>query len=82
MTHLTTIQLDKSTKNQLDKLKEYKRETYDEVVKNLVEVAEILKKEPELKEEVLEEIAEARKHIRMGKGLTTKQLIAELGIKI
>ena len=82
MSRLTTIQLEKSTKNKLEKLKEYKRETYDELVNKLIEISEFVNAEPELKEEFLEEIEDARKEIKAGKGISTEKLLKELGIKL
>ena len=67
MAKLTSIQIEKSTLNKLKNFKEYKRETYDELINKLMGVIEVLsKKEPELKEEVIQEVEEARKEIRGG----------------
>jgi len=83
MGKLTSIQIEKSTLNKLKDFKEYKRETYDELIDKLMKIIIALsKKEPELKEEIIQEIEEARKEIREGKGISTKQLIKELGIEI
>lgn len=83
MHQLTSIQIEKSTLNRLKNFKEYKRETYDELINKLMKIIEALsKKEPELKEEVIQEVEEARKEIREGKGVSTKQLIKELGLEI
>ena len=76
----TTIQVTERTKKDLDALKEYPRETYNDVIERLVEVREILSENKELREDVLEEMAEARKEIKAGKGLTTKQLLKELEV--
>ncbi|MBW2975583.1 hypothetical protein KY366_07725 [Candidatus Woesearchaeota archaeon] len=83
MGKLTSIQIEKSTLNKLKDFREYRRETYDELINRLMEIMTVLsRKEPELKEEVLQEIEEARKEVREGKGISTKQLIRELGLKI
>ena len=74
----TTIQLEAGTKDRLEELKEYPRETYDDVVVKLVQIAEHLESEPELKKEVLEEIEAARRDIEAGKFLTTDHLLKEL----
>lgn len=80
---LTSIQVNKSTLNKLKNFKDYKRETYDELLNKLMKIIEFIsKREPELKEEVINEIEEARKEIKEGKGISTKQLIRELGIQI
>lgn len=83
MENLTSIQINKKTLNKLKEFKDYKRETYDELLNKLMIVMEFIsKKEPELKEEVIKEIEEARKEIKEGKGISTNQIIRELGIKI
>lgn len=83
MENLTSIQINKKTLNKLKEFKDYKRETYDELLNKLMKVIEFIsKREPELKEEVIKEIEEARKDIKEGKGISTKQLIRELGIEI
>lgn len=83
MEDLTSIQVNKSTLNKLKNFKDYKRETYDELLNKLMKIIEFIsKREPELKEEVINEIEEARKEIKEGKGISTKQLIRELGIQI
>jgi len=83
MKDLTSIQINKLTLNKLKNFKDYKRETYDELLNKLMKIVEFIsKKEPELKEEVIKEIEEARKEIKEGKGISTKQLIRELGIEI
>ena len=82
VSRLTTIQLELSTKNKLEKMKEYKRETYDELVNKLIDISEFVNAEPELKEEFLEEIEDANKEIEAGKGISTDKLMKELGIKL
>jgi len=76
----TTIQLDTSTKHRLDELKPYPRATYDEVVVQLIQVSEHLSKEPELKDEVIKEIEEAMEEVRLGKTVSTDELLKELNI--
>lgn len=83
MENLTSIQIHKSTLDRLKSFKEYQRETYDELINKLMKIVEFIsKKEPELKEEIIREIEEARKEIREGRGISTKQLIKEMGIEI
>ena len=40
-TQITTIKLDKSTKSRLDGLKEYHRESYDEVITKVLDIINI-----------------------------------------
>jgi len=44
---ITTIKLLKSTKERLDKLKVYKRESYEEVIEKVLEIFNLLRTSPE-----------------------------------
>jgi hypothetical protein len=44
---ITTIKLSKTTKSRLDKLKSYKRESYDEILEKILEILNISKVSPE-----------------------------------
>jgi hypothetical protein len=85
---VTTIQLDEKTKEMLDKIKVYHRETYDELVRRLVasysksydnagliETLEIIS-DPD----AMREIAEGLEAYESGKGKTLKQLRKEMGV--
>ena len=39
--NITTIKLDKETKSRLDKLKEHKRETYDEILRKMLGILNV-----------------------------------------
>jgi hypothetical protein len=43
---ITTIKLSKSTKERLDSLKEYKRESYEELIEKILEILNICKMNP------------------------------------
>lgn len=75
----TTIKLQKETKNQLDTFREYKNESYDEVINKLVYIAKNSKKNPELSKETVIAIEKARKRIKEGNFLTEEQAIKRLG---
>lgn len=45
-TKITTIKLSKSTKERLDSLKEYKRESYEELIEKILEILNICKMNP------------------------------------
>jgi len=47
MNNITTIKINKETKERLDRLKEYKRETYDEVLRKVLFILNVSKKNPE-----------------------------------
>lgn len=81
MENLTTIQINKATREHLKEFSEYGRETYDEVITKLIKIIETIKKEPKLKKEFLQEIKEAEEEIKQGKGISTAQLLKELNIK-
>ena len=74
----TTIQIQNETKVRLDALKEYARQTYDELIQDLL----ILKEEEplELSTDTKRAIVAARKDIKAGRVYTTKQLIRTLGL--
>lgn len=43
---ITTIKLNKTTKDRLDKLKIHRRESYDEVLQEVLKILNICKREP------------------------------------
>lgn len=53
MNHITTIKINKETKQRLDKLKEYSRETYEEVIKKLLFILNVSRKNPEKAQKIL-----------------------------
>lgn len=72
MAETTTIQVKKSTKEALEKMKIYKRETYNEVLERLVEEVQ------GLNEETKKEIELARKAVEEGRYVTHGDLEKEL----
>lgn len=86
---ITTIQLDASLKEKLDKLKVHHRETYNELItrlisnsspqnydkESLIETIEVLS-DPE----TMRDIAKALRDFKNGKGKTLKQIEQEIGI--
>ncbi len=68
---VTTIQLDKKTKSKLDKLRLFPKETYDDIIKRLLNAAE---PDEILSEETIKDIEEGLKDIKEGRVYTTKQL--------
>ena len=73
---MTTIQLEKETLNRLKTLKEYNRESYNEVINKLIKIKEM--SELQLTEQTKMDIDEARKE----KGIPLSEAIKELGVKI
>ena len=76
----TTIKIYEDTKSQLDQFREYKNESYDEVIKKVVFIARTCKTEPKLSKETVEAIERARERIKKGKFLTEAEAKKRLGI--
>lgn len=76
----TTIKIHGDTKSALDQYREYKNESYDEVIKKMIYIAKTCKKQPELSRETLLAIENARKRIKSGKFLTEKEARKRLGL--
>jgi len=53
---ITTIKLDKSTKERLDNLKKHEKESYDESIIRLLNILNICKKSPSLASRILRDI--------------------------
>jgi len=85
---VTTIQIDEKTKNLLDAIKVYHRETYDDLVRKLIEAYSQRAGKEELIEtleivsdpEAMREIAEGIEDYESGKGKTLGKLREELGV--
>jgi hypothetical protein len=78
MSSTTTIVLHRETKARLDELKRHPRETYNDVVDHLVDMA--IDDEP-LSEETLKRIDEALEDLKQGRYYTEKEIKEELGIR-
>ena len=76
----TTIKLHKDTKAEIDQFREYKNESYDEVLKKLIYIIKKLKKEPELSKETIKAIEAARERIKKGHFVTEEEARKRLGI--
>ena len=76
----TTIKVHEDTKHRLDRFREYKNESYDEVIKKMIYIAEICKKTPELSQEAIKDIERARERIKKGKFLTEAEAKKRLGL--
>ena len=75
----TTIKIRDDTKFELDTFREYKNESYDEVLKKVIFIAKNVKNEPELSKETIEAIEKARERIRKGKFVTEAEAKKRLG---
>ena len=74
----TTIQLQPEVKEHLDLLKKHPRESYNEVIKRLVETR--IDKEP-LSDEAIVGIEEALQDIRKGRLHTEEEIRKEFGVE-
>jgi predicted transcriptional regulator len=71
----TTIQISNDLQQELNKMKLFDRETYEEVIWNVIEDSK------ELSEETKKEIVEAREEYAKGEFVTLSDLEKEYGIK-
>lgn len=76
----TTIKVHDWTKSELDNFKEYKNESYDEVLGKIILIAKTAKSNPKLSQKTVKEIEKARKRISAGKFFTETQAKKSLGI--
>ena len=77
----TTILISPETRDTLAKLREYPRETYDDVINKLISVYMKVKEskgEGKLKDEILKSIDEGREAYRKGECISFKELLQEL----
>ncbi len=70
----TTIQISDESKQILDRMKLFQRETYNEILERMIE------DNLELNEKTKKEIGEARKQIKAGKFLTEEEVEKRLGL--
>lgn len=75
----TTIKVHEDTKHQLDQFREYRNESYDELIKKMIYIAKTCEKEPELSQESIRAIERARERIRKGKFVTEAEAKKRLG---
>ena len=76
----TTIRLNQITKEQLDAFKQYKSESYDELVRKLIYLAKMCEKDPKLSQKTIIEIREARERIKKGDFYTEDEAKKMLGL--
>ncbi|MBU0497550.1 MAG: hypothetical protein KKC68_00655 [Candidatus Thermoplasmatota archaeon] len=76
----TTIKIQRDTKSQIDQFREYKNESYDDVIKKLIYIAKNLKKEPDLSKETIRAIEQARERIKKGKFVSQEVAKQRLGL--
>ncbi|MFH1431021.1 MAG: hypothetical protein ABIG37_00950 [Nanoarchaeota archaeon] len=76
----TTIRLNINTKEELDKFKQYKNESYNELIRKLIYIAVKCENEPKLSQKTIKEIKEARERIKKGELYTEAEAKKILGL--
>jgi hypothetical protein len=76
----TTIRIKQKTKEDLNNFRQYKNESYDELVRKLIYLAKLSEKEPELSQKTIQEIKEARERVKKGEFYTEEEAKKILGI--
>jgi len=76
----TTIRLNPRTKEELDRFRQYKGESYDALVRKLVYLAKLAEKKPSLSQKTIKEIKEARERVRKGEFYTEEEAKKILGL--
>ena len=76
---VTSIQLENKTKARLEKLKSFPKESYDDVVNRLLNVAE--DDEGVLSKQTIKNIEKSLAEIKAGKVISHKDLKQKLGLK-
>ena len=76
----TTIKIHQETKTGLDQFREYKNESYDEVIKKVLFIAKNVEEEPKLSKETLKAIGEAREGMKKGNFLSEAEARKRLGL--
>tara|TARA_Y100000310_G_C20700019_1_gene828876 strand:- start:323 stop:562 length:240 start_codon:yes stop_codon:yes gene_type:complete len=77
--HATTIKIHEKTKHGLDQFREYKNESYDEVIKKMIYIAQKVKTKPSLSQATVTAIEEARKRMAAGNFVTEEEAKKRLG---
>jgi hypothetical protein len=60
---ITTIKLETKTKDRLEKLREHKRETYDDIIRKILYVLNMTREDPNKSKAILEFIDEKRRRM-------------------
>ena len=76
----TSIKLNPNTKLELDSFRQYKNESYDELVRKLLYLAKTCEKDPKLSQKTIQEIKEARERIKKGEFYTEAESKKILGL--
>lgn len=75
-----TVKLHKNTKTRLDVYREYRNESYDEIVAKLLSIIDAFKNEPKLGKKTIAEIEKARQRISSGTYISENEAKKRLGM--
>lgn len=75
----TTIKLRKETKAELDQFREYKSESYDELINKMMFITKNVKDNLELSQEAVLAIEKARERIKKGNYVSEEEAKKRLG---
>lgn len=76
----TTIRLNVKIKKELDGFKQYKNESYNELIRKLIYIAKLCENEPKLSQKTILEIKQARERIKKGEFYTEEEAKKILGL--
>ena len=76
----TTIRLNPRTKSELDMFRQYRNESYDELVRKLIHLAKLCENKPKLSQKTIQEIKQARENIKKGEFYTEEEAKKILGL--
>jgi 2-phospho-L-lactate transferase/gluconeogenesis factor (CofD/UPF0052 family) len=76
----TTIKIHEQTKSGLDQFREYKNESYDEVIRKVIFIAKNVEEEPKLSKNAIKAIKESRERYRKGSFLSEAEARKRLGL--
>ncbi|MDD5337302.1 MAG: hypothetical protein PHS02_02360 [Candidatus ainarchaeum sp.] len=75
-----TVKLHRETKTMLDSYREYRNESYDEVIQKIISIMDLCRKEPRLSRKAIQDIEQARKRITAGNFITESEAKKRLGL--
>jgi len=76
----TTIRLATNTKAELDSFKQYKSESYNELIRKLIYIARMCERQPKLGQKTILEIKAARERIKSGEFYSEEEAKKILGL--
>ncbi|MFC2162264.1 hypothetical protein ACFLRF_01155 [Candidatus Altiarchaeota archaeon] len=77
----TTIKVYSDTKTMLNQFREYKNESYDEIVRKVMYIAKLAKKNPKLSKKTIHDIDAARERLKNGEFYSEDQVAKMLGLE-